>query len=378
MGLVALVGIVFTFALPTPNNSQKAQSTAFARLYLFAMWLVQVATTMKYLNVAVLYGLGFYLFALLSAYMLMMTVIKRYGMSLTSRQFLYCISHASIVLAITQYYYWVDDMPVVRNLVLLLNCAVPVFVARQCIKPRLRNSNQGDVMLYTALHIALVVVLGASVVYGLFEHWDAEWYNMISFGLILILMMLFMLAFSVSVVHSLVHRLHYQLNTDPLTGAKNRHFFYEVAPRLSMRTHQHHQRLSVVACDIDHFKRINDEYGHVVGDKALKRFSQIIQQELRSEDTLIRMGGEEFLVLSPNCNLEQVTLMAERLREKISHTVLECENHLIEVTASFGVVEIDESSDIFAGIKSADDALIKAKNRGRNQVVQVRQLSSVK
>ncbi len=193
----------------------------------------------------------------------------------------------------------------------------------------------------------------------------------LTFAILLVFMLVFVLSFAERVLHSLVNRLHTQVHTDPLTGAKNRHFFYEIAPKLSAHALRNNEILSVVACDIDHFKAINDKHGHVVGDIALKRFCKIIQDELWAEDTLIRMGGEEFLVLSPHCDRNQATELAERLRKVISETEIEAKGVNLMLTASFGVIEMTHNSEFFSSVKEADQALYNAKAAGRNQVITV-------
>nr|WP_269468554.1 GGDEF domain-containing protein [Alteromonas sp. ASW11-130] len=180
-----------------------------------------------------------------------------------------------------------------------------------------------------------------------------------------------MLGFAVSILHSLVNRLKYKIYQDPLTGCKNRHFFYEIVPKLLAHAKRNDERLSVVICDIDHFKSINDKYGHMNGDRALQQFAKTVSAELRDEDSLIRMGGEEFLILSPKSDVKQAEAFAERLRSKIEAKPLTVADTNISLTASFGVVEVHSNSDIYHGLKAADSAMYKAKSAGRNQVITV-------
>lgn len=371
LGLIAVIGTIFTFALPVPSNKHKAKSSSYARLFLLFIWLAQVCLSMRHLNLEWVYVAGYNLFLVGSAYILLMTVVKRYGHALRAQSVFYIAVHLVVLELTSLYFYFVVPSEPARDLVMVISCIVPLLMASARIREHLANGNVGDKVLFAVLMLCLGVVVIAAPVYLFVIGGSEVQQTMVGFLVLLVLMMLFMLAFAVSVMHSLVRRLHTQVYLDPLTGTKNRHFFYDVAPKLSAHASRNHQHLSVVVCDIDHFKNINDRYGHVVGDKALKCFAGLLQDELRSEDTLIRMGGEEFMVLSPNSTLEQARALAERLRSVVCEKPIRCSDVSFTLTASFGVVEIPENSDIFKGIREADDALFKAKHAGRNQVITV-------
>ena len=123
--------------------------------------------------------------------------------------------------------------------------------------------------------------------------------------------------------------------------------------------------LSMLLLDIDHFKRVNDNWGHLVGDKVLKRVAKVVRAEVRDKDSVIRTGGEEFVVLLPDTDAKNAVLIAERLRtvlEKISHPSVG------KVTASFGVAEKRKEDNRLNWYKRVDDALYHAKETGRNRV----------
>ena len=153
--------------------------------------------------------------------------------------------------------------------------------------------------------------------------------------------------------------------TDPLTGILNRRAILE---ELSQRMNHHlydFEHLSILMLDIDFFKKINDNYGHIVGDKVLIKVSEIISQLIRGFDTVGRYGGEEFLVILPNTNSENAYKAAERIRKKIEETEFDDIEHL---TVSIGFTSYaDESIEIL--INKADQNLYEAKRTGRNKVV---------
>lgn len=158
--------------------------------------------------------------------------------------------------------------------------------------------------------------------------------------------------------------------TDPLTGTFNRRTFLELADKEISRAQRATTPLSLVMIDLDHFKKVNDEYGHLAGDEVLKRSVAILQGCLRREDLLVRFGGEEFCILLPNVSLDAATQMAERIRESVERAEFTFNGHSIPVTISLGVASMLSKSDTTALlIGRADEALYSAKRTGRNRAV---------
>jgi polar amino acid transport system substrate-binding protein len=153
--------------------------------------------------------------------------------------------------------------------------------------------------------------------------------------------------------------------TDPLTKTFNRLKMDEVFSQEIKTGKRYHSPLSVIMLDIDHFKKINDEFGHIVGDSVLKKIAQVIKSSLRTNDFLGRWGGEEFLIICPSTNIDKAKMVAEKLRAALVNTPF---TPLKKVTASFGVAEweVEESQDSL--ISRADSALYRSKNDGRNRV----------
>jgi len=162
--------------------------------------------------------------------------------------------------------------------------------------------------------------------------------------------------------------------TDPLTGLLNRRSFKGMLERELSRVRQTGQGGSLIIVDLDHFKRINDEHGHPVGDRVLQSVANILRQNVRKTDLLVRWGGEEFLVLLPECTLEKAVETAEMLRLRIAELTLANGDAAISVTASFGVAALDPAqADAFVrSYQGADQALYEAKIAGRNQTMAAR------
>ena len=163
--------------------------------------------------------------------------------------------------------------------------------------------------------------------------------------------------------------------TDPLTKCFNRGYLNDNLPKAFKRAIRYHKDLSIILCDIDYFKNVNDNYGHQVGDVVLKSLVREIDSSLRKDlDWLARYGGEEFLIVLPETNLSGATVVAERFRHKISELVVHTEDRDIKITASFGISAInhDEDKSYLTTddlIKAADRCLYQAKERGRNKCI---------
>ena len=156
---------------------------------------------------------------------------------------------------------------------------------------------------------------------------------------------------------------------DHLTGAWNRHAMAMKLAEESERTQRSGQVCSLCMMDIDHFKRVNDQYGHTVGDEVLQGFASIVSKEMRKYDSLFRYGGEEFLMLLPNTSLDNATLLVNRIRETLVATPITSNNGtVIHLTASFGVAQHGSHEAIEDALEHADHALLAAKANGRNKV----------
>jgi diguanylate cyclase (GGDEF)-like protein len=160
-----------------------------------------------------------------------------------------------------------------------------------------------------------------------------------------------------------------QANTDSLTGLFNRRKGWEVLEYEIVRSERYRRPLSIILLDIDHFKTVNDTHGHLAGDRVLQAVANGARETIRSVDILIRWGGEEFVVLLPETDLEAALLTAERLRAAIAEIRIKVPNEELSVTASIGVTRKDENTpDLETFIARADQALYIAKYKGRNQV----------
>jgi diguanylate cyclase (GGDEF)-like protein len=163
----------------------------------------------------------------------------------------------------------------------------------------------------------------------------------------------------------------YRLTTmDGLTQIYNRRYFDEQVDRELSRSRRYERVLSLVLMDIDHFKQVNDTYGHLAGDSVLKQLASTVRTKIRREDVFARYGGEEFAILLPEVSLGGTRQLAEKVRRLVEKQRFEFDKQPIPVTVSVGIATLEpqhrEAADL---VRAADERLYEAKTSGRNRVV---------
>lgn len=156
---------------------------------------------------------------------------------------------------------------------------------------------------------------------------------------------------------------------DALTELPNRQAYNDYIEKELARVMRHGSPLSMAVCDVDKFKQVNDNYGHLAGDKVLKVIAKVISQSLRKSDFIARFGGEEFVVLFPETDLEAAMTVAEKMRITVESCPFHFKEKRVPVTASFGVTQFAEGDSADSLFSRADKALYQAKRQGRNCVI---------
>lgn len=165
-------------------------------------------------------------------------------------------------------------------------------------------------------------------------------------------------------------RTKYLSITDELTGLSNRRCFDNTLEKEFLRALRYNNKLTLVMFDIDHFKTVNDTYGHPCGDYILKEVANAALQTFRKTDTVFRFGGEEFVVILTETDIKQSEIPLERFRKTIETLDLNYQNQQINITVSIGACQLDQSiGNKEEFLQKADNALYDAKNSGRNKVV---------
>lgn len=172
---------------------------------------------------------------------------------------------------------------------------------------------------------------------------------------------------------NLIEKLSKQANTDSLTEMLNRGYIFSLGDEEFKKCQQGQTTFCLLILDIDHFKMINDQYGHPTGDLVLQTISKTLKQSVRGNDFVGRIGGEEFMIILPNTSAVKGYKVAERIRKNIADTpLLLASQHKINITTSIGLAVYEDNYKNFSDIVSkADEALYHAKHQGRNRVISI-------
>jgi diguanylate cyclase (GGDEF)-like protein len=172
-----------------------------------------------------------------------------------------------------------------------------------------------------------------------------------------------------TMLHEAMHKLQDASDRDGLTGIFNRRYIEKSLGIAVSRAQRYGERLSLILTDIDHFKQVNDRYGHPAGDETIRRVCQALTDGLRAPDLLGRYGGEEFLMILPHTGIDGAMVVAERLRQAVESTAISWNDLSLQVTLSLGVSELrDDTTHYEQIVHEADKALYAAKRAGRNGV----------
>lgn len=186
---------------------------------------------------------------------------------------------------------------------------------------------------------------------------------------VVLLMMIFLTGVYYHLVTSSQKKLKEMATTDSLTGLHNRRSIEQAASSAIENHKRNDVAVSVLLCDLDKFKQVNDEYGHQVGDQVLKAFSSLIEDAIRCGDYAARWGGEEFLLLLPNTKAEMAFIVAERIRQQFEQLVVVESLEDLRVSVTIGISEFYAGDTFDHFVARADEALYRGKNLGRNQVI---------
>lgn len=180
---------------------------------------------------------------------------------------------------------------------------------------------------------------------------------------------------SFNIVKDLSDKFEKQAQQDILTRLPNRRGIQQFIEFESARARRQKKPLSLILCDIDRFKRVNDQYGHDGGDVVLKHVSDLFKASIREQDGVARWGGEEFLFVLPDTEESNAVVLAEKVRETLATSLVELQQEKVVITASFGVAQIDFEQGLDKALTLADKALYKAKEKGRNKVLSASSLA---
>jgi diguanylate cyclase (GGDEF)-like protein len=217
-------------------------------------------------------------------------------------------------------------------------------------------------------------VISTCIKNSVLEPWTQTIKLNIIFGILLIIIFIVLALIMhkmLTKLDNVMHDITNISNNDHLTGLYNRRFFSEQLEQEILRTERYGSKFTLVEMDIDKFKLVNDTLGHEAGDWVLKTLSNILKENIRKSDVIARWGGEEFVLMLTNTDLEQSVFILEKLRSIIETTDFKTVGH---ITCSFGVAEYRTGENFEKLLSRADQLLYMSKNNGRNRVTSDRQL----
>jgi diguanylate cyclase (GGDEF)-like protein len=266
----------------------------------------------------------------------------------------------------------IHDRAIVNSLVFALSnaaCAHALFIR---IEQPLRTAYwftgaSFAVVAMMFLARAIIIFLAPSNTYTLYSQTPI---NPATFFIGSMAQMCLVFGFVLMLNYRLATNLQKLASTDVLTGALNRRSLEQEAARLSARCTRTGDTLAVMMIDVDHFKSINDRYGHPAGDEVLKRLTAVAQKTIRSDDYFARYGGEEFCILLPSTLEHEAWILADRLRQSYAEMTMEFGSEVVRSTISIGISDSTHAGiEVTSLIAAADQAMYRAKQEGRNRVV---------
>jgi len=254
-----------------------------------------------------------------------------------------------------------------------LHALLLAFCARAIYRQELKITRVSHVL--AGLFVIGCISMAARATYHMISHdpildiFAMRWPTILSYGMGSLLPIVGTIGFLLMCTERSQKDLLRMASEDPLTSAYNRRALAEFGMREMARARRHGTPLSVILIDIDYFKKINDELGHAAGDLALIETVRRLQKNLRSEDYLGRMGGEEFLVLLPDTDIEQALVLAQRIQQDFASQPMTLMDQHRSITLSGGITLLSASDNFFDDmLKRADDAMYTAKVLGRNRM----------
>jgi len=266
------------------------------------------------------------------------------------------------------FHLWMDEFHY-RVFVTFSNLCIVLLNTRKYVAVNPQRITQGERQTRGGLFLASVLIFTVLLVSPFIQD---PWFYATYILMVTSLFTMILLGVALNLVLSDIIDTHYQNSiTDILTGLYNRRYFMSQFLIAMNQSRRYHSPISVLICDIDNFKDINDQYGHDNGDLALQSFSEMLKTSVRDVDVVARYGGEEFIVLMPRTPLGEAKQVAERLRVNTERLCVMSKKKVFGFTISIGLSSGEADFDVKDYIKLADEALYHAKHDGRNRVFSV-------
>ncbi|MDF2178856.1 GGDEF domain-containing protein [Aliiglaciecola sp. CAU 1673] len=301
---------------------------------------------------------------LLAFYLFYLGVRSRAKLDISAKSVLFIALHILLFVLMQLLLNSLSDSAVPSELNAVIHHTIPIILTLKLSWSRSKQ-NVGDKLIRMVLLMIWLVVL---IFLPLYQHlWVTTEENLINVTTLIALVLESALfaGVALSYIYDLVEKLKNDAFTDSLTGLRNRHFLSRIVAGMFASAKRYQYATSVILADIDDFKQLNDSMGHAVGDDAIRAVAAVLKNSIREEDVLVRFGGEEFLVLLPNADMDTAKLIAERMC-RLTQTLSVPGRE--KLTLSLGVSQVAGLSDLEAAIHRADEAMYKAKEQGKNRV----------
>ncbi|MBU2426283.1 MAG: GGDEF domain-containing protein [Gammaproteobacteria bacterium] len=375
--IATLSYILFIQSLPVqPQASQRIALRYFSGFFVVG-FIAFVLFCLRYFGWYVTSVVSANFAYLCSIYLFYFGIRARYQQPMHRRFLVWPLLHLFILALLMLYFSLVENELYIRLPIFLASMCLPLLLSFSTIRQFELPSNLGDRILKFSVLLALLTLPTLYPLFSFIIQPDHSSQVLVTTLVSLTLETLCVGGLAISYIYDLIDKLRHDAHTDKLTGAKNRRYFFRFAPPLLQQMHLEKKPVCLVMIDIDHFKQINDQYGHQMGDLVLQHFAGIIIQQLKSADLFARYGGEEFALLLPVCpisgavqkiNQLQSQLQSQPLQHKSASAEAEQQTLNIAITASFGVTQIEPGVDLDQAFKQADAALYQAKLAGRNRL----------
>jgi diguanylate cyclase (GGDEF)-like protein len=375
--IATLSYILFIQSLPVqPQASQRIALRYFSGFFVVG-FIAFVLFCLRYFGWYVTSVVSANFAYLCSIYLFYFGIRARYQQPMHRRFLVWPLLHLFILALLMLYFSLVENELYIRLPIFLASMCLPLLLSFSTIRQFELPSNLGDRILKFSVLLALLTLPTLYPLFSFIIQPDHSSQVVVTTLVSLTLETLCVGGLAISYIYDLIDKLRHDAHTDKLTGAKNRRYFFRFAPPLLQQMHLEKKPVCLVMIDIDHFKQINDQYGHQMGDLVLQHFAGIIIQQLKSADLFARYGGEEFALLLPACpisgavqriNQLQSQLQSQPLQHKSASAEAEQQTLNIAITASFGVTQIEPGVDLDQAFKQADAALYQAKLAGRNRL----------
>lgn len=304
---------------------------------------------------------------LVSLYLFYYGIRARFNLAGSGKLLSFVLLHVLCLMLLMWLLTAVFDVLQLRLSLFLLSMCLPLLLSFRTIRREGRRDNLGDRIMQLSVLLAMLTLPTLYPLFSVLMLPDHHNQIMVTTLVTLTLETLCIGGIAISYIYDLIDKLRLDAYTDKLTSCKNRRYFFRFAPALLQQAASLQQHCALVMVDLDHFKQINDHYGHQVGDQVLQHFAAQVRAVIPAHAMFVRYGGEEFVLFIPDFSKQQAVALVAQVQENLVQPLLIDGQH-IGLSASFGLTVLTPQTELEQAIRIADAALYRAKHAGRNRL----------